>query len=334
MIAVALDLPTPFRDQIAQYERFEEVLEFVAAYFAEQVEKRVVNGLYRAYIETEGNLPYVRGRIVFIEDIRQNAILRQRTYSRFSDFTWDIPENQILRQVAHLLGGWDFRRDTRHRLNRLDTMLAEVSSNAWPASIIDSFQYHRHNDDYRPLHHLSRLFLEGASVSEDLGTFNFRTFLVDMNRLFEEFVTQVLLERQPSDAKLMPQMPMPLDSEGKVTLRPDLVVQKGHDVVLVADCKYKRTGPDEFQNHDIYQALAYCEAARISESLLIYPLHSQNSRDEIRVLKADITVRRVTINLGGGLDELREACDTLANDVFPCQLSPCASHASRSRHPS
>jgi 5-methylcytosine-specific restriction enzyme subunit McrC len=317
MIAVALDLPTPFRDQIAQYERVEEVLEFVAAYFAEQVEKRIANGLYRAYIETEGNLPYLRGRIVFNEDIRQNAILRQRSYCRFSDFTWDIPENQVLRQVAHLLGGWEFRRDTRLRLHRLDTTLAEVSSSAWPASIIDRFQYHRHNDDYRPLHRLSRLFLEGASVSEEMGTFSFRTFLVDMNKLFEEFVTHVLLEHQPSNVKLMPQMSMPLDSEGKITLRPDLVVQKEQDVILVADCKYKRTGPDEFQNHDVYQALAYCEAAGIRDGLLIYPLHSLNSRDEIRVLRADITVRRVTINLGGGLDQLREACDTLANDVFP-----------------
>jgi 5-methylcytosine-specific restriction enzyme subunit McrC len=316
MIAVALDLPTPFRDQIAHYERFEEVLEFVAAYFAEQVEKRIANGLFRAYVETEGNLPYLRGRIVFNEDIRQNAILRQRTYCRFSEFTWDIPENQILRQVTHLLGGWDFQRDTRLRLNRLDTTLAEVSSSTWPASIIDTFQYHRHNDDYRPLHRLSRLFLEGASVSEDIGAFSFRTFLVDMNKLFEEFVTQVLLERQPSNVKLMPQMPMPLDSEGKVSLRPDLVVQKANDVILVADCKYKRTSPDEFQNHDIYQALAYCEAAGIRESLLIYPLHSLSSRDEIRVLRSDMTVRRVTINLRGSLDELHEACNTLANDVF------------------
>jgi 5-methylcytosine-specific restriction enzyme subunit McrC len=158
--------------------------------------------------------------------------------------------------------------------------------------------------------------LEGASVSEDIGTFSFRTFLVDMNKLFEEFVTQVLLEHQPSNLKLLPQMSMPLDREGKVTLRPDLVVQRADDVILVADCKYKRTSPDEFQNHDIYQALAYCEAAGIPESLLIYPLHLLSSRDEIRVLRVDITVRRITIDLGGSLNELREACNTLASDAF------------------
>jgi 5-methylcytosine-specific restriction endonuclease McrBC regulatory subunit McrC len=159
--------------------------------------------------------------------------------------------------------------------------------------------------------------LEGASVSEEIGMFSFRTFLVDMNKLFEEFVTQVLLERQPSGVNLMPNMPMPLDSEGMITLRPDLVVQKAHDAILVADCKYKRIEPGEFQNHDIYQVLAYCKAAGIREGLFIYPLHSLSSRDEIRVLRSNITVKRVTINLDGGLDELRAACNTLANDVFP-----------------
>lgn len=43
-----------------------------------------------------------------------------------TDFTWDIPENQILRQVVHELSGWGFAAPTRRRLAMLDSALAEV----------------------------------------------------------------------------------------------------------------------------------------------------------------------------------------------------------------
>ena len=33
------------------------------------------------------------------------------------------------------------------------------------------------------IHQLCRLFLEGASLTEELGVFDFRAFLVDMNKL-------------------------------------------------------------------------------------------------------------------------------------------------------
>src|SRR3712207_8376452 len=42
---------------------------------------------------------------------------------------------------------------------------------------------------------ICRLFLEGSSISEESGSLDFQTFLVDMNGLFERFVTQVLRER-------------------------------------------------------------------------------------------------------------------------------------------
>src|SRR6516164_8266001 len=65
MIAVANNLSTPFRDDLAEYAEFDEVLEFVAEYFADKVEDRIARGLYRAYVEVENDLPYVRGRIEF-----------------------------------------------------------------------------------------------------------------------------------------------------------------------------------------------------------------------------------------------------------------------------
>jgi 5-methylcytosine-specific restriction endonuclease McrBC regulatory subunit McrC len=80
-----------------------------------------------------------------------------------------------------------------------------------PASIISRFQYNRLNEDYWQLHQFCRLLLEGASLSEESGPFDFQTFLVDMNKLFERFVTQILLERALGNMVVDDQVPVYLD---------------------------------------------------------------------------------------------------------------------------
>src|SRR5262249_12389086 len=82
MLVVAFQIP-PFRREAARLDRLDEILEFVANFFAELVEERIANGLYRWYVEKEDNVGALRGRIHFPEDLRQNYISRQRTYCRF-----------------------------------------------------------------------------------------------------------------------------------------------------------------------------------------------------------------------------------------------------------
>ncbi len=316
MLAVASGLESPFRNEEVGVDRLDEVLEFVVAHFADLVERRIDLGLYRAYVEQEANLVAVRGRIGVAEDVRRNHILRHRTWCRYAEFTWDVPENQVVRQVVHLLGGWVRRPALRLRLRRIDATLAEVTPTNMAASAIGHFAYHRLNDDYRPIHRLCRLFLEGASLSEDEGPFDFRAFLVDMNKLFEAFVTQVLRERAPSRMVVRSQSQLFLGQDRRVEMRPDLLVDADRRTALVADCKYKRLAPDEFRHHDVYQLLAYCTASDVTRGLLIYPSHEVPVRDEVRVRNPPITIRQTTIDLGGSGELLRQACDDLGGEVF------------------
>src|SRR5690606_20848478 len=101
----------------------------------------------------------------------------------------------------------------------------------------DRFTYHRLNADYEPLHKLCRLFLEGATLSEQSGGFTFQTFLIDMNSLFETFVTQVLRDHVPPGYSVAAQTTLVLDDARKVQMRPDLVIRERGHAVFVADCK-------------------------------------------------------------------------------------------------
>ncbi len=123
MLAVAWKIESPFRDEEVGVDRLDEVLDFIVAHFADFVERRIDVGLYRAYVEQEGNLAAVRGRISVADDIRQNYVLRHRIWCRYAEFTWDVPENQ----VVHLVSSWVGRPELRLRLRRIDATLTEVT---------------------------------------------------------------------------------------------------------------------------------------------------------------------------------------------------------------
>ncbi len=316
LLAAAYDLPDPFLDAPAEVDRIEDVLAFVVGRFAALVEERLDRGLYRAYVEEEGNLATVRGRIAVAEDLRRNYILRQRTWCRYSEYAWDVPENQVLRQVVRLLAGWGLRPELGRRLRRLDARLEEVTPGRFVAADLDRFAYHRLNEAYRPLHRFCRLFLEGASPSGEAGPFGFAAFLLDMNRLFEAYVTQILRDHAPTGLAVAAQAVVHLDRDRSVAMHPDVLVRASGQVVLAADCKYKHLAPGRHGPHDLYQLLAYCTALGVERGVLVYPLHLAPLDGTVRVCNTGVTIREISLDLGGTRAELEAAGAALARSAF------------------
>lgn len=173
----------------------------------------------------------------------------------------------------------------------------------------------------RQLHQLCRLFLEWASYSEDAGPHSFRAFLLDMNKLFEEFVCQILRERAPGNATVETQVSLDLDMAKKIPIRPDIIVRQAGQISLVADCKYKRLEPDDFRNYDIYQLLAYCTATAVSQGILVYPKHIHHIYEQTRIKNTGITIRQFTIDLSEESELLIRRCNEFADRVFA--ISDC-----------
>ena len=303
MLAAAFDLADPFLDAPADLGRIEEILAFVASRFASLVEERLDRGPYRAYIEEEENLAVVRGRIVMAEDIRRNSILRQRIYCRYADYSWDVPENQVVRQVVRLLAGWRLLPQLSQRFRRIDALMEEVTPGRYTAAAIDRFVYHRLNEDYRPIHRLCRLFLETASPGDGTGPVAFDAFLLDMNRLFEAYVTSVVRDRLHSGLSMTAQETIHLDRDEAVEMQPDIIVRRHGRAALVADCKYKRIAPSWHHLPDVYQMLTYCTALDTRNGLLIYPRHLAPVSSRLRIRNNDLTIHEISIDLeraGGG----------------------------------
>jgi 5-methylcytosine-specific restriction enzyme subunit McrC len=318
MLSVTYRLSPERLPGFEEFEQVDEIFDLIVDLFTDLVEERLTEGLHRDYTEVEENLHVVRGRIDFPRDITHNAVLRHRVYCWYSELTWDIPENQILRHVCSVLTGWPFRRPgLLWRLAALDGAMDEVSRRSFAADDVRSLVYHRMNEPYRHVHQLCALFLDVSSLSDAEGATKFRSFLIDMNRLFEEFVTQALRDRVRSPFHVAAQESRHhLGTKREVPLRPDLVIRRAGQVIAVADCKYKALeGGIDYRQHDYYQVLTYCTALATTRGILIYPRHEIEVEDRVRVRNSAILIDRLSIDIGLDPERLRAECDRLARRV-------------------
>lgn len=279
---------------------FDDILEPIATAFVEQVEHLVDRGLYRAYIEEEDNLTAIRGRIDFREDLNRNVILRHRTYCRFTEYSWDVPENQVIRQVVRKLARWGFSSRLTGRLVSLDRQMEDISLTQMSAADITRFHYSRQSDHYRPIHRFCHLFLDGFSLSEGMGDSPFDGFLMDMNTLFEQFVAiklQQALTNQHSSMRLNRQHSSPLFHDHTITIRPDLLLENAGAVTLAADTKYKKPEGAYGGSADYYQMITYCTVLGLNHGALIYPRHNIDIERRLPVRGSAITIHEVSIDL-------------------------------------
>lgn len=271
MLAKSNQLNAAIQEELCAFRSWPGVVEFLAQSFCERVAVLVREGLWRTYREDVENSRFVRGRIHFADDLRLNAVTRTQTFCEVADLSWDMPHNQVIRQVLRLLEGWELDARVTAAVRELNVALSEVTPGRFRADELRRFTYSRFTLRYLDAHRLAYLILAGLSINEREGAHPFRSFFVDMNALFEAFITAELGARVPKDCALLPQAQMHLAHGRRAPIRPDLLLQRNGRSILVADCKYKRAGADEQATHDLFQVVSYCIATGVRRGALIYP---------------------------------------------------------------
>ncbi|QGG48041.1 McrC family protein [Heliorestis convoluta] len=129
-------------------------------------------------------------------------------------------------------------------------------------------------------------------------------FLINMARLYEQFVAQWLVENLPEQYRLKKQERVQIDHDGELIASIDLVIYdwRTNQVLHILDTKYKvveRPSPQ-----DVYQIVAYAVAKECHEAILVYPFQVTNQR--IRRI-GQIRLRMLSFPLGGDLGEAGQA---------------------------
>jgi 5-methylcytosine-specific restriction enzyme subunit McrC len=273
-------------------------------------------GLLHGYRTEEEALHTVRGRIRFADQIRQRFGIPLPIEVRYDEFTDDITENQLVKAAAIRLGGMRPRsQDARRNLGWIAAMLENVSSvESFPKDVPD-VRFDRINEHYRGVVGLSRLILRHSAFESERGVVHATGFLMDMNTLFQEFLTVALRETLGLTERVFREKNIDtLDVDGKVKLRPDLTWWHGRDCQFVGDVKYKGIENESVPNADLYQLLAYVTALNLPGGLLIYA-QGKAETATYTVRNSGRRLEVAALNLGGSLDAVLKRVDVLAERV-------------------
>ena len=312
LLEVGLD-PNAWRQEAFDYATSADLLPSVIAFYARTLETTLARGLLRSYRHTEERLVALRGRIDMAGQFRQAGI-QVPVACRFDEYTSDIAENRYLKAATRLaLRVPGVAPQDRQRLLREVVSLEDVADVHVQPDELDRIAFTRLNSHYQPALRLARLLLANLTLVDRLGKHAASSFLVDMNQLFEDFVTQRLRRALRGDLEVVSQLSTYLATRNRVLIRPDLVFRRQGREVLVADIKYKLTGDAQARTSDYYQLLAYTTALDLPEGLLIYCL-ADGGRPEgfVTVRHAGKRLHTKAIDLTGPSSAVAEEISGLA----------------------
>ena len=181
-------------------------------------------------------------------------------------------------------------------------------------------QYTRLDEHYRPAVELARLIIENTSLELRRGEVAGAAFLIDMNKVFEEFLYVALGEALGLPGRQWKhEQGLSLDEAGRISMKPDLSwwpqwpAENGSQPIFVGDAKYKKLEQRGFEHADIYQMLAYCTAADLSSGLLVYAGEGESSAHKIR--HAGKTIEVASLDLAGTPEDILAEVRRLAERV-------------------
>ena len=320
------------RDDPFAFAEAPTLVEALAPAFIRAAQKAFGRGLLHGYRTEEDALHTVQGRIAFAEQIRRRFDMLLPVEVRYDDFTDDILANQLVKAAGARLGAMHIDdRESRDGLRWIDATLANLSLVAFPPSDVPAVEFDRLDEHYREVVELSRLILRHAAFESERGGVRASGFLIDMNVVFQEFITRALREELGLSEQAFrsdDRAAGTLDTAGKVSLKPDLSWWEGGDCVFAGDAKYKRTENNRATNADLYQALAYATALDLPRAMLIYA-KGEADPVEHRVRHAGKRLEVVAVDLSGGIDDLQASIGKLATHVHSRKAAP---HRQRSGH--
>lgn len=316
LITYAMD-PSSWRDDPFLFKPEPDVVEALALALARRTRQAIRGGLLRDYRREEDALNTIRGRIRFEDQIGHRFGLPLPVEVSYDEYTEDIEQNRLLKTAIYRLGRVRIHsKPLRRELRRLQSAFNMVQLGDYARGAVPEIRYTRLDEHYRPAVELARLVIENSSLELIAGRSTGAAFLIDMNRVFEQFLYVALSEALGlSQDHWKRGKVIYLDKSRSILVQPDLSwwpsdPGRGEPhPIFVGDAKYKKLERDErrdnpdFRHADIYQMLAYCTATDLPYGLLIYAA-GEGEPDRYEIEHAGKTIEVVSMDLSGTPDDI------------------------------
>ena len=326
MLAAAYDLDLATGEAIRLGSQKHTILEILIGLFCDRLNDALRDGMPRRYVAKEDDLAVLRGRLDVQRQFTTLAFSPQKMACRFEELTADIPLNQVIKAAIRRLARVSSSVVNQRRLRELELIYADISpvpvrALRWDAIVLD-----RTNHRWRALRDLARLLLQGDYQTTSRGHAMGFSLLFPMNDLFEVYVARMLEKAlKGTDLTVRAQdrrhycLVDPAGSR-RFQVRPDIVVHRGSQTVMVIDTKWKRIS-DRIEDPkqgvaqaEVYQMLAYSRLYDCSRIMLLYPHHAglnshgETGRYRIAGCEHELLTATVDISAPSILEQLRCLC--------------------------
>ena len=322
LMTYAMD-PRHWQDESIDLAPDDDILEAVALAFVHRTQRAVRRGLLRGYRREEDALNTVRGQIRFADQIGRRYGLPLPIEVAYDEYTEDIEQNRLLKTAVHRLSHTRMRSAAvRQEVRRLRPVFDMVQLGSYPPGAVPEIRYTRLDEHYRPAVELARLIIENSSLELFGGNVPGASFLINMNRVFEQFLYVALGEALGIAGDQWKRgKSLELDEGGHIDVEPDLSWWAPSSAAggaalprFVGDAKYKKLDAPGFRHADIYQMLAYCIAADLPSGLLVYAA-GEDEGGTHRINNAGKTIEVTTLNLTGAPEDILAEVTCLAEQV-------------------
>lgn len=300
-----------------EYDTTSNLLPSFVAFFARTIETTLARGVLRSYENRRESLISFRGRIDTAGQFRRAGVLVPMACT-YDDFTVDIVENRVLRAaVRRALRVPGVAVTERGRLKRQLAALEGVSDVHVRPEAFDSIHLTRLNAHYAPALRLARLVLANLTLKDQAGATSASSFTVDMNDLFQRFVTQRLRSALRGRVEVLDEPLVHLGRDRRVPMSPDLVFRTARErIVYVGDVKYKLADNARGRSGDYYQLLAYTTALDLPEGVLIY-CRGKGEAPERAVTVKNTGKRLIvwSVDLSGSVGQVEKEVAALAERI-------------------
>lgn len=299
-------------------------------------EPELDRGLLRGYRRVDDALTTVRGRIRMSDQLRRRPGMTIPLEVSYSEFTPNIPENQILHTALHRLQFLPGLADpVRRQLAQLAFRLSDADLIGHGQPVPDWVPT-RLNARYQDALQLATRIVNRVwlDVDPDSESSTLAAFVTQMPTLFEQFVADVLgnavsgpdeqLLRDPvayledaggSGGKKAAALDGPrhgrVNDADLISVRTGLVYVRDEQPVATIVPSYPNSSGDDLTDH--YRLLAACTALGVRQAYLVYPADRRGAVPRPRhIVHTDISITEYPVDLAQGPDAARRAIAEIA----------------------
>lgn len=237
---------------------------------------------YKDYVKEYDEMNYVRERI----DVRKycsNPAKYHKIPCYYHNRSMDNLLNRTLKYTTFLMSKIVRRKENYRLIKNIQDILEPVSLTPVSVSEINTISFSRLNYELKPFIDVCKVLINGSSLALQASEVEFFSLLIPMERLFEEFIANFLIENK--EELFGPQVNIRAQesigylleetkdrNRGIFNLNPDLTIKSDSNNYIL-DTKYKLLEREErnagVSSQDAYQMHGYAKWA--DSIILLYP---------------------------------------------------------------